>query len=333
MATSAFETDGAGGQDGAELFMELFRHYPLAKVGDYYACGKWRLEQLEVDMVLIVAHRREAGAPDPPTLDELELPELPSAKAKLGPMPPSAPPRGGKGQLGGKGPLGPRPSSTTPPARPARHVSAGLQTPWARIRRPIGAAAAPTLRSRSFNHSSSTAAVTWRSQAFAVKKSFLKAPGKLGGARRCAGGSAPAAVVKKFPNGGSLATERPPFEDSAARLASRYAPEVASKTAVAPSQRPSAARKPPMPSGRFLVATASRPLGGKGIGGASAPSSKVATAPGGPRMAKGSRPPEASKLATASDGRLVATAGRSGVNDVAGQQQPGDLIRKLLRKR
>ncbi|CAE8608311.1 unnamed protein product [Polarella glacialis] len=62
---------------GPELFTELLRVYAVADVDDYYKNGAWRDEMMRNDWQLIVAHRKEAGAPEPPPLEEVKVPELP----------------------------------------------------------------------------------------------------------------------------------------------------------------------------------------------------------------------------------------------------------------
>lgn len=65
-------------KSGQELFRELLRLYGTAEVEDYHKVGQWRDELMRTDLVLIEAHRKEAGAPDPPELDEVIMPEMPS---------------------------------------------------------------------------------------------------------------------------------------------------------------------------------------------------------------------------------------------------------------
>lgn len=65
-------------KDGQELFKELFRLLPSVEVEDYYKMGRWQDADIQLDIDLIVAHRKEAGAPEPPELEDLELPQLPS---------------------------------------------------------------------------------------------------------------------------------------------------------------------------------------------------------------------------------------------------------------
>lgn len=62
---------------GPELFKELYRIYPVADPEDYFKNGAWRNELLKADLVLMEAHRREAGAPDMPDIDDVKFPELP----------------------------------------------------------------------------------------------------------------------------------------------------------------------------------------------------------------------------------------------------------------
>jgi len=64
---------------GAELFRQLLRLYETAEIDDYYKAGQWKNELMKTDFVLIEAHRKEAGAPDPPDLEDIVLPEMPSA--------------------------------------------------------------------------------------------------------------------------------------------------------------------------------------------------------------------------------------------------------------
>ncbi|CAK0884986.1 unnamed protein product, partial [Prorocentrum cordatum] len=74
---------------GPDLFQELLRVYPVAEPEDYFKAGQWRDEVMKTDLQLIEAHRLEAGAPDPPALDEVKMPELPTAQpAGAGVRPP-----------------------------------------------------------------------------------------------------------------------------------------------------------------------------------------------------------------------------------------------------
>merc|ERR1719491_1301685 len=65
---------------GKELFLELLRLLSSSQVEDYYALGRWNDADLELDFDLLSAHRMEAGAEDPPELEELEVPPMPDNK-------------------------------------------------------------------------------------------------------------------------------------------------------------------------------------------------------------------------------------------------------------
>jgi len=69
---------------GSELFKELLRLYPVADIDDYYKLGVWKEDLIKIDLQLLDAHRKEAGAPDPVPLEEVPEPELPKAHALLG---------------------------------------------------------------------------------------------------------------------------------------------------------------------------------------------------------------------------------------------------------
>ncbi len=77
--------DDAGGVQGEKLFKQLFRLLPHVKVEDYFSDGTWRLHQLEVDLELVAANRREAGAPEPPPISEIAFRELPIEMARTAP--------------------------------------------------------------------------------------------------------------------------------------------------------------------------------------------------------------------------------------------------------
>ncbi|CAJ1448811.1 unnamed protein product, partial [Effrenium voratum] len=64
-------------KSGPELFKELRRFYSVAQVEDYFKHGVWRDELMRTDLRLIAVHRREAGAPEPPDLSEVQVPDLP----------------------------------------------------------------------------------------------------------------------------------------------------------------------------------------------------------------------------------------------------------------
>jgi hypothetical protein len=67
--------------DGPKMFKAIFRQYPLAKVEDYFQNGAWLLPRLEVDGLLLSAHRIESGAPEPAPEEEIQFPELPKPVA------------------------------------------------------------------------------------------------------------------------------------------------------------------------------------------------------------------------------------------------------------
>lgn len=75
------EPNELDGKTGKDLFLELFRLLPSSQVEDYYIHGRWNEDDIKLDWELLQAHRREAGAEDPPSLEELELPALPDNKA------------------------------------------------------------------------------------------------------------------------------------------------------------------------------------------------------------------------------------------------------------
>lgn len=68
-------------KSGLELFRELKRIYAVAQVEDYFKNGVWRDDLMRTDLQLIAVHRREAGAPQPPELSEVEMPPLPPGAA------------------------------------------------------------------------------------------------------------------------------------------------------------------------------------------------------------------------------------------------------------
>eukprot|EP00449_Zooxanthella_nutricula_P031629 CAMPEP_0198491076 /NCGR_PEP_ID=MMETSP1462-20131121/2554_1 /TAXON_ID=1333877 /ORGANISM="Brandtodinium nutriculum, Strain RCC3387" /LENGTH=75 /DNA_ID=CAMNT_0044219663 /DNA_START=120 /DNA_END=343 /DNA_ORIENTATION=+ len=65
------------GKTGPELFRELLRQLPLVNAEDYCKNGVWQNELMKLDIQILAAHRLEAGAPDPPPLSEVRMPELP----------------------------------------------------------------------------------------------------------------------------------------------------------------------------------------------------------------------------------------------------------------
>eukprot|EP00434_Breviolum_minutum_P011821 symbB.v1.2.010430.t1/scaffold655.1/size176010/17 len=64
-------------KSGAELFKELYRLLPSLSFEDYFKNGIWQNDLMRLDIEVIDAHRREAGAPDPPPMEEVDFPPLP----------------------------------------------------------------------------------------------------------------------------------------------------------------------------------------------------------------------------------------------------------------
>jgi len=64
-------------KSGPELFRELLRVYPVAELEDYYKNGVWKDSDMRTDINLVLIHRKEAGAPDPPALEDVVMPDLP----------------------------------------------------------------------------------------------------------------------------------------------------------------------------------------------------------------------------------------------------------------
>eukprot|EP00440_Ansanella_granifera_P007436 gb/GFBE01008051.1/.p1 GENE.gb/GFBE01008051.1/~~gb/GFBE01008051.1/.p1 ORF type:complete len:279 (+),score=67.01 gb/GFBE01008051.1/:1-837(+) len=78
-------------KSGPELFKELYRHLPLVCYEDYYKNGVWQNDLMRLDIEVIDAHRKEAGAPDVPSLDEIDFPDLPGNNViKTFPVAPNA---------------------------------------------------------------------------------------------------------------------------------------------------------------------------------------------------------------------------------------------------
>lgn len=48
-----------------------------ASADDYFKEGRWQKEQMILDTEILEAHRKEAGAPEPVPIEEVELPPLP----------------------------------------------------------------------------------------------------------------------------------------------------------------------------------------------------------------------------------------------------------------
>jgi len=106
----------ADGKSGKELFLEVFRLLPSSQAEDYYINGKWNDVDLQLDYDLLTAHRREAGAEDAPTIEELKeefnIPELPDNR-----------------QGGYVGAIGYQRPMATPPAFQPKVARAALPTP------------------------------------------------------------------------------------------------------------------------------------------------------------------------------------------------------------
>jgi len=65
-------------KNGPELFRELLRLLPTLEPDDYCKHGMWQNELMRLDVQILAAHRTEAGAPDPPPLESVKLPETPA---------------------------------------------------------------------------------------------------------------------------------------------------------------------------------------------------------------------------------------------------------------
>mmetsp|Transcript_53322 Transcript_53322/g.107048 ORF Transcript_53322/g.107048 Transcript_53322/m.107048 type:complete len:319 (-) Transcript_53322:100-1056(-) len=74
-------------KSGADLFRELVRVYSTADFEDYFKAGIWKEDLVKADLQLIWAHRREAGAPDPPDIDDVPMPKVPKAAPMMGMRP------------------------------------------------------------------------------------------------------------------------------------------------------------------------------------------------------------------------------------------------------
>lgn len=65
---------------GKDLFRELLRIYPVADIDDYFKNGQWKDQLMKSDLELVTWHRREAGAPDPPDIEDVKFPDdMPAA--------------------------------------------------------------------------------------------------------------------------------------------------------------------------------------------------------------------------------------------------------------
>lgn len=90
---------------GQDLFKEILRIYETAEFEDYFKAGAWKNDLMKTDYVLLTAHRKEAGAPDPPALEDVKLPEGISktngAAVKLVGLPAAATAAAGAGSASG----------------------------------------------------------------------------------------------------------------------------------------------------------------------------------------------------------------------------------------
>lgn len=77
--------DNLKSKGGPELFRELLRVLPTGCWEDYCKNGVWQNDVLRLDIEILTAHKEEAGAPDPPPLSEVKLPDIPQmSKLALG---------------------------------------------------------------------------------------------------------------------------------------------------------------------------------------------------------------------------------------------------------
>lgn len=76
------EHDEASEKRGVDLYKELVRIYATAEVEDYFKDGRWQDDLMRQDLFTVRMHKREAGAPDPPALEDVKLPaDLPVERA------------------------------------------------------------------------------------------------------------------------------------------------------------------------------------------------------------------------------------------------------------
>lgn len=68
------EEEGIAKKSGPELFKEVLRLMDTVDVEDYFKNGRWDDVLMRMDHVLLEAHRKEAGASDPPDLKDVKLP-------------------------------------------------------------------------------------------------------------------------------------------------------------------------------------------------------------------------------------------------------------------
>lgn len=107
-----------GNKDAKELFRELLTVYPGACHEDYFKNGTWQAETIEIDLDLIRAHRKEAGAPEPIPIEDVQLPANLPVSRPLGALLPAA--------VGGILRPAIRPMSVMQLAKPAPAVAAKI---------------------------------------------------------------------------------------------------------------------------------------------------------------------------------------------------------------
>lgn len=71
------------GKTDQELYRELLRLYPTAELEDYLRFGVWKNDLMRTDLQLFAVHRREAGAPDPLPLGQVQVPPIPKSLQAL----------------------------------------------------------------------------------------------------------------------------------------------------------------------------------------------------------------------------------------------------------
>lgn len=83
LTLASVDCDEAGIMDkkGPDLFKELLRVYSVAEFEDYFKNGRWNNDLMQADLAMVKLHRREAGAPEPPALEDVKVPELPQETA------------------------------------------------------------------------------------------------------------------------------------------------------------------------------------------------------------------------------------------------------------
>lgn len=110
MGAAFDEHELAMGKQGADLFKELFRIYSVAEVDDYFKAGRWQNDLMKQDFLTIRLHRREAGAPEAPAMEDVKLPELPVETPQFNPVQQQVRPvMPGGFAMGGPGMVGVRP--------------------------------------------------------------------------------------------------------------------------------------------------------------------------------------------------------------------------------